>query len=109
MSVTVAARAGAGKGVRRLRASRGDLARLAVVLVLLASAVAAVRLAGLRLQQTGSLPRGLYRDVRGAPPTRGTLGVWCLTPDVARWAGTALAASRRSGRRCSRWRGTPYA
>ena len=86
MSVTVAARAGAGKGVRRLRASRGDLARLAVVLVLLASAVAAVRLAGLRLQQTGSLPRGLYRDVRGAPPTRGTLGVWCQTPDVARWA-----------------------
>jgi conjugative transfer signal peptidase TraF len=86
MSVTVAARMGEGKGLRRLRASHGDLARLAVVLGLLASAVAAVQLAGLRVQQTGSLPRGLYRDVRGAAPTRGTLGVWCLPPDVALWA-----------------------
>ena len=86
MSVTVAARVGGGKGLRRLRASRSDLARLAVVLGFLASAVAAVRLAGLRVQQTGSLPRGLYRDVRGAGPTRGTLGVWCLPLDVARWA-----------------------
>ena len=59
MSVAVAARGGEGKGLRRLRASRGDLVRLAVVLGLLASAVAAVRLAGLRVQQTGSLPRGL--------------------------------------------------
>jgi hypothetical protein len=50
MSVTVAARVGGGKGLRRLRASWGDLARLAVVLGLLASAVAAVRLAGLRVR-----------------------------------------------------------
>ena len=52
----------------------------------MASCVAAVRMAGLRVQQTGSLPRGLYRDIRGAAPTRGTLGVWCLPADVARWA-----------------------
>jgi conjugative transfer signal peptidase TraF len=86
MTVAVAARVGQGKRLRRLRASWADLARLGVVLGLLASTVAGVRLAGLRVQQTGSLPRGLYRDVRGAAPLRGTLGVWCLPPDVARWA-----------------------
>jgi conjugative transfer signal peptidase TraF len=75
MTVTVAARVGEGKRLRRLRASWGDLARLGVVLSLFASAVAAVRLAGLRVQQTGSLPWGLYRDVPGAADPRDARGL----------------------------------
>lgn len=40
---------------------------------------------GLRVPITASLPHGVYRMVEGAP-TRGALGLWCLPPDVARWA-----------------------
>jgi len=51
----------------------------------LASAIAlmaAAKLTGLRLNLTGSLPVGLYLAARGAP-TRGTLVLVCLRPQVA--------------------------
>jgi conjugative transfer signal peptidase TraF len=54
----------------------------------LASAVAllaAGRLAGLRVNLTGSLPVGLYVAARGAP-ARGLLVLVCLPPEVAAFA-----------------------
>lgn len=47
--------------------------------------LAAGRLAGLRLNLTGSLPVGLYLAARGAP-TRGALVLVCLPPQVAAFA-----------------------
>src|SRR5712691_3856800 len=55
---------------------------------LLASSVAllaAGRLAGLRLNLTGSLPVGLY-VAAGAAPVRGALVLVCLPPEVAAFA-----------------------
>lgn len=68
------------------RTNGRDLFRLGLVLALLAGATAAVAASGFRLQHTASLPMGLYRDVRGAPPVRGAIGVWCVPPATAGWA-----------------------
>ena len=61
----------------------GALATLTLV-------VATVEGAGLRLQHTASLPKGVYRVVRGTPPARllkpGAIGLWCLPSGVAEWA-----------------------
>lgn len=48
--------------------------------------VTAVHSAGLRWQQSGSLPRGIYRLMPGAPIERGVLAVWCLPQETAAWA-----------------------
>src|SRR5881296_91000 len=48
-------------------------------------ALAAGRLAGLRLNLTGSLPVGLY-VAAGAAPVRGALVLVCLPPEVAAFA-----------------------
>jgi conjugative transfer signal peptidase TraF len=47
--------------------------------------LAVTRLAGLRLNLTGSLPVGLYVEASGEP-TRGTLVLVCLPPAVAAFA-----------------------
>lgn len=68
-----------------------DLVRLALVLASLVAAALAVRAFGLRLQHTGSLPRGLYRTVQrepGAALQRGAIGMWCLPAAWGRWAVT---------------------
>lgn len=56
------------------------------MLVVLACGAVAVSRSGLRIQHTGSLPMGLYRDVGSASPVRGAIGVWCLPLGVAQWA-----------------------
>lgn len=68
------------------RTGRRDLMLLGGVLGLLACGAILVAESGLRIQHTGSLPMGLYRDVPGGSPTRGAIGVWCLPINVARWA-----------------------
>ncbi len=59
-----------------------SLRRLALILALLAAIVTGVHGAGLRIQHTPSLPKGLYRTIDGAPD-RGTVGIWCLPPATA--------------------------
>jgi conjugative transfer signal peptidase TraF len=66
-------------GVRR------SLGRLVGVLAGLGAVAVGVQASGLRVQHTGSLPRGLYRTVRG-PLVRGAIGMWCLPEVTARWA-----------------------
>lgn len=61
--------------------SVGVVGALAVVV-----AGATLPLAGLRLQWTDSLPKGLYRDVLVGRVQRGTLGIWCLPAETGRWA-----------------------
>jgi conjugative transfer signal peptidase TraF len=70
----------------RLTAGR-DLLVLATVLCVIAGAALAVSRSGLRIQHTGSLPRGLYREEAGAP-VRGAIGMWCLPAGWATWART---------------------
>lgn len=67
-------------------AGRRDLLLLGAVLALLAGVAVSVRASGLRIQHTGSLPVGLYRDVPGAHLVRGAIGVWCLPIETAQWA-----------------------
>jgi conjugative transfer signal peptidase TraF len=61
------------------------LVPLVGVLAGLSTVAVGMQASGLRVQHTGSLPRGLYRTVTG-PPARGTVGMWCLPPATARWA-----------------------
>jgi conjugative transfer signal peptidase TraF len=56
------------------------------VLAMCRLAVVGVEAAGFRIQHTESLPIGLYREVPGARPTKGAIGVWCLPVETARWA-----------------------
>ena len=72
------------RSVRRTR--WWDLFLLGAVLAVLGSVIVFVRASGLRIQHTGSLPMGLYRDVPHARPARGAIGVWCLPIGTARWA-----------------------
>lgn len=75
------------RAARRTR--RRDFVVLGVVLTGIAGGVVALRHSGLRFQHTGSLPRGIYRDVPGAEGrriTRGVTAVWCLPEVTARWA-----------------------
>ncbi len=65
--------------------SGAPLARLARAFGLLAIAVYMAFMSGLRVQHTGSLPRGIYREVGGAP-VRGSVGIWCLPGPMAAWA-----------------------
>lgn len=51
----------------------------------LATTASLVVLSGIRVQHTGSLPRGVYRAIGGAP-VRGTIGMWCLPRPTAAWA-----------------------
>jgi conjugative transfer signal peptidase TraF len=66
-------------------AVRRSLVQLVGVLAGLGAVAAGIRASGLRVQHTGSLPRGLYRTVTGLP-ARGTVGMWCLPETTARWA-----------------------
>jgi conjugative transfer signal peptidase TraF len=50
----------------------------------LAMAAIVARATGLRLNTTASMPRGLYREVRGLP-IRGTLVAVCLPESIARF------------------------
>lgn len=68
------------------RTKRQDLLLLGVVLAMLGCVVVSVRASGLRIQHTGSLPIGLYREVPHARAVRGAIGVWCLPIGTARWA-----------------------
>lgn len=70
------------------RARRRDFVALAVALAVIGGVVLAFRHSGLRFQHTGSLPRGIYRDVAGpsARLERGATAVWCLPQATARWA-----------------------
>lgn len=77
----------------RLRAPEGRrraihrFAPMTVALVTLVGVALAVQYSGYRVQHTGSLPRGIYRTMSG-PPTRGTIGMWCLPLAAARLART---------------------
>lgn len=68
------------------RSGQRDLLRLALVLAALAGVWGAIKGLGLRLQHTGSLPLGVYRDINDTPLVRGAVGVWCLPRETARWA-----------------------
>lgn len=67
------------------RARRRDFLALGGILTAMAAGVLGFQHAGLRFQHTGSLPRGVYRDVPGTA-TRGVTAVWCLPESTARWA-----------------------
>jgi conjugative transfer signal peptidase TraF len=68
------------------RARRRDFVLLGVALAACGLAALAMRAARIRVQHTGSLPRGIYREVPDARPTTGAIGVWCLPLETARWA-----------------------
>lgn len=68
------------------RSGQRDFLRLAVVLASLGAVGGAVKRSGLRLQHTGSLPLGVYQDIRSTAVVPGAIGVWCLPREIARWA-----------------------
>jgi conjugative transfer signal peptidase TraF len=88
----------AARSFRRTR--RRNLLTLAGVLALLAVSGALFEAAGLRIQHTASLPKGIYRVVRSAEPVEllrpGVIGLWCLPLSTARWA--AVRGYLRPGR-----------
>lgn len=79
----------------RRRTTWRDFAALGAVLGAMVTSAAAWTWAGLLLNHTASLPRGLYRVDRIASrtaaspetlPTRGAVVVWCLPPDLTAFA-----------------------
>ncbi len=67
---------------------------LAAFAIAAVTTLLALRRAGVRLQWTDSLPKGFYREVDVAIVGRGTLGIWCLPIETARFARTRAYLGR---------------
>lgn len=67
------------------RARRRDFLVLGGIFAAMATGALGSQHSGLRFQHTGSLPRGIYREVPGTA-ARGVTAIWCLPEPTARWA-----------------------